>query len=111
MSAKFEVRHGGGGQYMFNLKAANGEVILTSQMYKEKEGALEGIASVKTNASEDARFERKTAKNGQPFFVLKAANGETIGKSETYSSNSAMEHGIESVRKNAMSAKIEDVAA
>jgi len=96
---------------MFNLKAANGEVILTSQMYKEKEGALEGIASVKTNVSQDARFERKTAKNGQPFFVLKAANGETIGKSETYSSNTAMEHGIESVRKNAASAKIEDVAA
>src|SRR5262245_41322066 len=85
MSAKFEMKHGGG-QYMFNLKAANGEVILTSQMYKEKQGAVEGIASVKANASEDARFERKTAKNGQPFFVLKAANGETIGKSETYSS-------------------------
>lgn len=111
MAAKFELKQGGKGQFMFNLKASNGEVILTSQMYKEKQGALNGIASVKANSTDDAHFERKTAKDGEPFFVLKAVNGETIGKSEMYSSNSAMEHGIESVKKNAPVAEISDIAA
>jgi len=109
MAAKFELKKGNSGQFMFNLKAGNGEVILTSELYKEKHSALNGIESVKNNAGDDARFERKTAKNGQPYFVLKAGNGETIGKSEMYSSVSAMENGIQSVKKNAGSARIDDV--
>ncbi len=76
MSAKFEIKQGSSEQYRFNLKAANGEIILSSESYKEKEGARKGIESVKKNAPDDARYERKTASNGQPFFVLKAANGE-----------------------------------
>jgi len=111
MSAKFELKQGGSGQFMFNLKAGNGEVILTSELYHQKESALGGIESVKKNAPGDARYERKTAKNGEPFFVLTATNGQTIGKSEMYSSASAMEHGIESVKKNAPSAEVHDATA
>jgi uncharacterized protein YegP (UPF0339 family) len=48
-------------------------------------------------------------KNGQPFFVLKAANGETIGRSEMYSSASAMENGIASVKRNAATATVDDL--
>lgn len=59
------------------------------------------VASVRTNAvrDDDARFERKTAKDSSPFFTLKAANGEIIGKSEMYSSAAALENGISSVKK------------
>ncbi len=109
MAAKFEVKKGSSGKYRFNLKAGNGEIILSSESYEQKQGALGGIESVKKNAPDDGRYERKTASNGQPFFVLKAANGEPIGRSETYSSKSAMENGIESVKKNAPSAEIEDL--
>ena len=108
MAAKFELKKGGSGQFMFNLKAGNGEVILTSEQYEDKQGAVSGVESVKANAAEDARYERKTAKNGQTFFVLRATNGQTIGKSEMYSSSSAMENGIQSVKKNAPAARIED---
>jgi hypothetical protein len=108
MAAKFELKQSGSGQYMFNLKAGNGEVILTSELYKEKQSALNGIESVKANAAEDSHYERKTAKNGQPFFVMKAGNGEIIGKSETYSSTQAMENGIQSVKKNAPVASIHE---
>lgn len=108
MAAKFELKLGGSGQFMFNLKAGNGEVILTSELYKEKSGALAGIESVKANAGEDARYERKTAKNGQMYFVLKASNGQTIGKSEMYFSAAAIENGIKSVMKNAPVSGIED---
>lgn len=89
-----------GEQFMFNLKAGNGEVVLTSERYAAKEGARNGIASVQTNSPRDERYERKTSTSGQPYFVLKAANGEIIGRSEMYSSTSAMENGIESVKRN-----------
>lgn len=108
MAAKFQLKQGGGGQFMFNLKAANGEVILTSELYKEKQSALAGIESVKANGPIEARYERKTASNGQAYFALKASNGQMIGKSEMYSSAAAMENGILSVMKNAPVAGIED---
>jgi uncharacterized protein YegP (UPF0339 family) len=110
MASKFEIKKGTSGQYRFNLKAGNGEIILTSEQYQSKQGAENGIESVKTNAPIDARYERKTATNGQPYFVLKAVNGEPIGRSETYSSTSAMEGGIESVKKNAPNADTEDLS-
>ncbi len=93
---------------MFNLMAGNNEIILTSERYKQRKSAEAGIESVKKNAPDDARFERKTAKSGEPYFVLKAGNGEIIGKSEMYSSTAAMEKGIESVKKNAPDAAISD---
>ena len=96
---------------MFNLKAPNGEVILTSETYREKKSAEKGIASVKSNVADDSRFDRKTTKDGSPYFVLKAANGEVIGKSEMYSSKSAMEKGIASVAKHAAGAEIVDMVA
>lgn len=111
MAAKFVLKQGVNGQFVFNLKAGNGEVILTSELYKEKQAALNGIDSVKANASDDARYDRKTAKNGQVFFALKAANGQAISMSEMYSSASAMENGIQSVKKNGPVARIEDSTA
>ncbi len=108
MAGKFEIKKSSDNQYRFNLKAGNGEIILTSELYKAKSSAEQGIASVKTNASIDGRYERKVSTSNQPFFVLKAANGEPIGRSEMYSSTSSMENGIESVKRNAPGATIED---
>jgi uncharacterized protein len=110
MAGKFEIKQSTAGKFHFNLKAGNGEIILTSETYASKQGAETGIASVKRNAPSDANYERKTATNGSPYFVLKAANGEPIGRSETYSSKSAMENGIESVKQNAPTAPIVDLS-
>ncbi|MDZ7317275.1 MAG: YegP family protein [candidate division KSB1 bacterium] len=107
--AKFELTKTPKGEFRFVLKASNGQVILTSETYKDKAGAKNGIESVKKNAIEDGRYERKTAKDGSPYFVLKAANGQIIGQSEMYSSPASMENGIESVKKNAPSAEIVDL--
>ena len=107
MAGKYDLKKSPSGKHMFNLKAANGQIILTSELYDSKKAAENGIASVKKNAGNDARFERKESKKGQPCFVLKAANGQTIGKSEMYSGKSGMENGIASVRKNA-DARTED---
>jgi uncharacterized protein YegP (UPF0339 family) len=108
MAGKFELKTSSNGQYRFVLKASNGQPILTSELYTEKRGALNGVESVKRNAPIDERYERKTAKNGDPYFVLKASNGQVVGQSETYSSTTAMEGGIESVKKNAPEAAVDD---
>jgi uncharacterized protein YegP (UPF0339 family) len=108
MSGKFELKTSSNGQFRFTLKASNGQVILTSELYTERRGALNGVEAVKRNAPIDDRYERKTAKNGEAYFVLKASNGQVVGQSETYSSTAAMEGGIESVKKNAPDAAIED---
>lgn len=109
MAGIFELKAAAGGKYMFNLKAGNHEVILTSQLYTTKASATEGIESVRKNVDIDAHFHRKEATNGQPYFVLVAANGQTIGKSEMYSSAAAMENGIKSVKTNAPTAQIKDL--
>ena len=109
MAGKFELKKSSNGQYHFNLKAGNGEIILSSEMYTTKSGAENGIESVKKNAPLDERYEKKTSSKGQPYFILKAANGETIGQSEMYSSTTARDNGIESVKKNAPDAIIEDL--
>lgn len=111
MASKFDLKIGASGQYHFNLKAANGQVILTSETYKDKAEAENGIASVKTNSANDDRYERKESKNGEPYFVLKAANGQIIGKSEMYSSAAAMEKGIASVKANGPTATVNDLTA
>ena len=108
MAGKFELKTAANGQFLFNLVAGNGEIILTSETYTTKTAAEAGIAAVRTNAPADERFERKAASGGQPFFVLKAANGKVIGKSEMYANAAAMEKGITSVKKNAADATIQD---
>lgn len=104
----FIVKKASDGQVYFNLKAGNGETILTSEMYKAKASALNGIESVRKNAPDDARYERKVSTNGKHFFVLKAANHEVIGQSEMYSSENAREQGIASVKSNAPDADVDD---
>ena len=103
---KFVITKRTNGEFQFNLKAGNGQVIFTSEGYTTLAACKNGIESVKKNAVEDARFERKEAKNGAPFFNLKAGNGQIIGKSEMYSSQAACENGIASVMKNAPEAEV-----
>lgn len=111
MGAKFELKSTKSGKFAFNLKAANGQVILSSQQYKQKTSAQNGIESVRKSAAHEGNFTRNTSSSNQPYFVLKAANGQVIGTSEMYSSAKAMENGIQSVIKNAPEAPIDDLVA
>ena len=110
MAGYFELKPTAGGKFSFNLKAANHQVILTSETYSAKAAAQGGIESVKKNGADDSRFERKRAKDGSAYFVLTGANGQTIGRSEMYSSASSMEMGIASVKNNAPGAATKDLA-
>ena len=105
MAGKFELNTTTAGKFRFNLKAGNGQIILASETYESKAAAQNGIESVKKNAGDDGRYERKESSSGKPYFVLKAGNGQIIGQSEMYESKASMENGVESVKKNAPDAE------
>jgi uncharacterized protein YegP (UPF0339 family) len=110
MAGKFEIKKGKTGKFRFNLKASNGQIVLTSEAYDTRAAAVKGITSVKKNSGNDKRFERKTGKDGSFYFVLKASNGEPIGKSEMYKTKRSAESGVASVAKNAPDAPVADAA-
>lgn len=109
MSASYTINKSTDGKYFFNLEADNNEKVLTSETYHSKQGALDGIASVRNNSAMDSRYERKTSTRNQPYFILKAANGEPIGRSEEYSSIQARERGIQVVKTIGPKAPIRDL--
>ena len=111
--------------FRFNLVASNGEIIGTSETYSAKSACLNGIESVRKNAeaanledqtvegfekASNPKFEIYTDKAGEFRFRLKARNGEIILSSEGYKAKASCKNGIESVRKNAPEAKIEEEA-
>lgn len=108
MAGKFQIYNDKAGEFRFRLKAGNGQNILASEGYSAKSGCINGIESVKTNATNDARYERKQTASGKYMFNLKAANGQVIGTSESYESAAARDNGIESVKTNAPNANTDD---
>lgn len=120
--AKFVVKKTSTG-FKFDLKAGNGQVIASSQVYAEKKACLNGVDSVKKNApvanhedlsvepvqsATNPKFELYKDNAGEYRFRLKARNGEIIASSEGYTAKSNCLNGIESVRKNAAEASIEE---
>ena len=108
MAGKFVCSKSKDGQDFFVLKANNGQVILQSERYKSKKSCANGIESVRKNSQDANRFETKTAKDGRSYFVLKASNGQAIGKSQMYKSTSGCANGIKSVAANAPDAEVVD---
>ena len=111
MAGKFVISKRSNGDFQFNLKAGNGQVILVSQGYADKGGCRNGIESVQKNSPDDARYERKMSSNGKWFFNLLAGNGQVIGSSEMYESEAGRENGIASVKTNAPDAEVVDETA
>ena len=120
--SKFCIRETASG-VKFDLQAANGQVILTSEVYTSRAAAIKGVASVCSNAPlaklEDQtgkdygvlanpKFELYRDKAGEYRFRLKARNGKIVGFSEGYSTRAGCLNGIDSVRKNAPRAETEE---
>ena len=109
--AVFQIFRGKNGQYYFRLRAANGEPILSSEGYLAKPSCRKGIKSVRQNAPLLERYERRETRNGQHYFVLKAANHRVIGASESYTTPAGRESGIEAVMRVAPQAGVKEVEA
>jgi uncharacterized protein YegP (UPF0339 family) len=119
--SKFVIREVPSG-IKFDLKATNGQVIATSEVYESKTACENGIESVRKNApianledqtvenyetATNPKFEMYEDKGGEYRFRLKARNGQIIATSEGYTTKAACENGIASVRKNAPEADVE----
>lgn len=111
MAAHYALTNSKDGQVMFNLKAANGQIILTSERYTTKSAAENGIESVRKYSPLDERYERRENSKGEPYFILRAGNSQEIGRCEYYSSVSAMENGVASVKTNGPDATVVDETA
>mgnify|MGYP001611134865 CR=1 FL=1 len=109
MSGWYEISQAKDGQYRFVFKASNGDIVLMSELYKTKASAQNGIESVQKNSTEDGRYDRLEAKNGKPYFNLKAANHQIIGTSPFYVDATERDHGIELLKKNGSSDSIKDL--
>jgi uncharacterized protein len=108
MNGWFDVNKSTANDFYFLLKAGNGEVVMTSEMYKTRDSADNGIASVQANSGDDANYERATAKDGKFHFNLKAANHQVIGTSQMYASEATRDGGIDSVKENGKSKTVKD---
>lgn len=97
------------GQFFFNLKAGNAQVILTSQMYKTVASAKNGIASAQKNSGDESLYELKEAKNGKSHFNLKAKNSQIIGSSQMYANQTSAQKGIQSVQTNGASETVKNL--
>ena len=96
--ARFQVFHGLDGQYYFHLRSGNGEIVLQSEGYTRRTSAIGGTESVRANGPDAQRYELRDAANGQTYFVLKAANGQVVGVSQTYATRSSAERGAATVQ-------------
>jgi len=110
MAGWFELSKSGDGQHRFALKAGNAETILVSELYKTKDAAKKGIASVQKNCALDARYEKKEAANGKFFFNLKAGNNQIIGTSQMYATAQSRDAGIASTKSNGATVTVKDNA-
>jgi len=108
MAGWFELSKSSDGQYRFVLKAGNAETILTSELYKAKDSAENGIESVQKNCTLDDRYEKKESSSGKPYFNLKAANHQIIGTSQMYATSQGRDDGISSVKANGTTTTVKD---
>ena len=108
--------------FKFDLRAGNGEIIATSEVYTTEAACLNGVESVRKNApianledqtkepvvkAVNPKFEMHADKAGEFRFRLKARNGEIIATSEGYKAKASCQNGVDSVRKNAPDAAVE----
>lgn len=108
MNSKFVLfKSTNNGQYYWNLHATNGEKIAHSEGYVSRQGARNGITSVKQNAV-NGNYTIFVGNDKQHYWNLKAPNHEIIARSEGYTTRQSAQNGIDSVRRNAPTATIDD---
>lgn len=111
MAGKFEIYKDKAGEFRFRLKSGNGETILSSEGYKSKASAKNGVASVQKNGGDESRFDKSETSSGKFRFSLRAANKQVIGTSQNYASASGRNNGIKAVGRAADGAKVVDLTA
>lgn len=108
MAGYFELGRVGDGQFRFSLKT-DGGTLLSSEHYKAKASAENGVASVRANAGVAGRFDLKSSVNGKHYFNLKASNGQVIATSPLYVSPADRDAAVAAVKVLAGPAEVKDL--
>lgn len=108
MESWFELSKANDGQFRFTLKGLDAQTLLVSELYRAKDSAQGGIASVQKSCGSDARYEKKVAANGKFFFNLKAANNQVIGTSPMYASEQERDAAMAAVKGGAAAATVRE---
>lgn len=108
MAGKFEIYKDKKGEFRFRLKAGNGQNVLASEGYSKKASCVNGIESVKKNCTDEKRFQMNSTPSGKFRFNLTSTNGQTIGTSQNYDSESSCKNGIAAVGRAAEGASTDD---
>ncbi|HQZ03863.1 MAG TPA: YegP family protein [Thauera sp.] len=108
MSIKFEITKTEKGEFHFKLLNTDGKTLLRSEGYNAKASCTNGIDSVRKNATDEKRYDLKTASDGRPYFNLKASNGQVIGTSPMFADTAACEAAVAATRAGAADAAVDD---
>src|SRR3546814_9583645 len=98
MSGKFEISKRANGEFQFDLKAGNGQVILSSEGYSANGSCINGIESVRQNNQDNARSDRKTASKGKFFLNITTTHGHTVGRNPKSPDATTHDTGIAPVK-------------
>ena len=109
MAGKFEIYKDKAGEFRFRLKSSNGQNVLSSEGYKAKSGAQNGIRSVQQNCTDPDRFDKSDSASGTYRFNLTAKNRQAIGQSQSYKSAASRDNGMEAVARAAQGADTVDL--
>lgn len=109
--AKFILYRTSNDEYAFNLKATNGQVLLSSEVYSVKADCLNGIESVRFNGRDERRYEKKITPSRKYYFNLMAGNGQVIGSSELYATVEERDNAIAVVQSIVADATVIDETA
>ncbi len=96
--ARIEVFQGKDQKHYFRVVAGNGENVLASEAYESKQAAEKGLTRALENGTDEDRFEQRVSRDGQYYFVLKAANHVVLGRSELYVTRFGAERGARALR-------------
>ena len=94
--------------FTFAFVDAEGTTIVRSENYSAKKSALNGVESVKKNASDDSRYELKDSANGKFYFNLKASNGQVVGTSGMFASQDERQQAMAALKQQAASVEVDD---
>lgn len=110
LSSIYEISTSKDGQYRFVFKAPNGEILLTSELFKAKTSALNTIESLKINSMNLENFDILTTKNGKKYFNIKSKNHHILATSQFYNDMESLELGMKLVLKYSQTEKIIDLS-
>lgn len=104
---KFIISEKNEGEFQFNFKNKNGDIILTSETYLSKDCCKNGIQCAKNNSIIEDRYEKKISASDQFHFHLKSGNGNIIGTSQIYPTKISMDSGINYMINRAEDSSVE----